>query len=380
MPEALFEPVVSSATARGYSVLACDLDAGPTLIVARRGRTVMVELDARDETAPCWNRTERFNVYARPLHDGDRRSLTDDERQLAEEIVELLRVGERTLPEFDRPVTTGKARVREVRAERVLMAEGDGQYYVNPYVGCMIGCAFCWAADRADFSRGLRGLPSLPWGRWVDVKIDAPEVLRRELRSHAPGPVRMSPVVTDPYQPLEKRYRITRGCLEALLPAGFSPVILTRAARVLDDLPLLKRFERAAVGLSIPTDDDRVRQRFEPGADPIEDRIETLVRLKEAGIHTFGVVQPVLPMNVDALVARVAPLVRAVRVDRMQAMERVAPLYHAAGAPEAAEAAWIEHTLAAVREGFRAHGVRLDELDDMSGLLASLDAPEDDDA
>ena len=92
----------------------------------------------------------------------------------------------------------------------------------------------------------------------MDVKVNAREILAREVREHPPGTVRMSPILTDPYQPIEKRYRITRQCVEVLIEAEFRPVILTRESRVLDDLDLLTR-GRSAVGFSIPTDDDGLR-------------------------------------------------------------------------------------------------------------------------
>jgi DNA repair photolyase len=259
--------------------------------------------------------------------------------------------------------------VREIAVERALMPEGPGHYYFNPYVGCMIGCAFCYVQERADFSRRLEALPRLEWGRYVDVKVNAAEVLRREVKQHPPGIVRMSPILTDPYQPIERRYRITRQALEVFLDAGFAPVILTRGARVVEDLELLRRFPAAAVGFSIPTDDDSVRVAFEPGADPVEERLEALAACHAAGLRTFAVIQPVLPMNVDRLVQRLAPIVRAVRVDCMQDVARHRHLYEAAGMLHALEPAFFEATSAALREGFARHRVTMDEMDDLGALM-----------
>jgi DNA repair photolyase len=271
----------------------------------------------------------------------------------------------------ERPAAARASAVREVSASRVLIAEGRGQYYLNPYAGCMIGCSYCYVGDRADFSRSLEGQPGYAWGRWVDVKVDAPAVLRREVRGLPPGPVRMSPILTDPYQPLERTYRITRQCLEVLLEAGFSPVILTRGARVVEDLDLLTRFPRAAVGLSIPTDDDAMRARFEPGADPIEARVEALARCHAAGLRTFVAVQPMLPMDPARLVDLTAPHAHVARSDRMYDLERAAHLYVAAEATEAMTDVFFARCDAALRRGFAARGVRLDALDDMDVLLGS---------
>jgi DNA repair photolyase len=233
----------------------------------------------------------------------------------------------------------------------------------------MIGCPFCYVAPRADLSRALDGQARRAWGRWVDVKVDAPEVLRREVRSLPPGPVRMSPILTDPYQPVERTYRVTRRCLEVLLEAGFSPVVLTRGARVVEDVELLARFPRAAVGLSIPTDDDAVRRRFEPGADPIDARLDALAQCRAAGLRTFIAVQPMLPMDPARLVDLSAPHAHVARVDRMYSLDRVRHLYDAAGCPEAMTDEFFARTGAALSEGYAARGVHVDALDDMDALL-----------
>ena len=353
-----------------WRLLSWDVDQGISLTLARGDRRLLVEIAARDTAESCLLRTARFNLVARRLFAGDAQ-LEPDERRAVEQLARLIRSREGLLPVIERPTTTRGSAVREIEVDRVLVAEGDGHYYVNPYVGCMIGCEFCWAATSAELSRALEGLPSLPWGRWVDVKVNAPEVLRRELAAQAPGIVRMSPVVTDPYQPLERKYRVTRGCVAAIVDAGFSPVILTRDARVLDDVDLFARCAGSAVGMSIPTDDDAVRAAFEPGASPIDERLDALERLHAAGVRTFAVVQPVLPMNAANLVARVAPFVRAVRVDRMHALSRARHLYARAGRLDAMGEGFAEALERALREGFAARGVRVDELDDLATALAS---------
>ena len=352
-----------------WRLLSWDVDQGLSLTLAQGERLLLVELSARDPDASCLLRTARFNLVARRLFAGDT-TLAPDERRAVEQLARLIRSREGLLPVIERPTTTRGSVVREIEVDRVLIAEGEGQYYVNPYVGCMIGCEFCWAAANADLSRELEGLPMLPWGRWVDVKVNAPEVLRRELATRAPGVVRMSPVVTDPYQPLERRYRVTRGCVEAVVDAGFTPVILTRDARVLDDVDLFARSAEGAVGLSIPTDDDAVREAFEPGASPIDERLDALERLHAAGVRTFAVVQPVLPMSAANLVARVAPFVRAVRIDRMHALPRARHLYERAGRLDAMGDGFAEGLERELRERFTARGVRVDELDDLATALS----------
>ncbi|MBI5622541.1 MAG: radical SAM protein [Elusimicrobia bacterium] len=365
----LFSPLTEkSLLPAGWRLLGWDGEQGLQATLRRGREVVLVEFGPRDETRDCYARTRRFNVCARRsfASSGD---LSPGGRRAADAVVAAVRSRERALPDVERSRTGRACIVREVAVARLLMPEGSGHYYINPYVGCTIGCAFCYVAPLADLSRGLEGLPALPWGRYVDVKVNAAEVLEREVRVHPPGIVRLSPILTDPYQPLERRCRVTRRCLEVLLGAGFSPVILTRAGRVVEDLDLLRRFRAAAVGLSVPTDDDRVRQRFEPGADPIPERLEALKRCRDAGVRTFAVVQPMLPMDPERLAGRLAPLVDCVRVDRMHDLPRLRGLYEAAGMPEAAEEPFFARTEAALRKAFAKRRVRFDEMDDLSGIL-----------
>ncbi|MCC6645968.1 MAG: radical SAM protein [Polyangiaceae bacterium] len=356
-----------------WRLLSWDVDQGITLTLSRGERLLFVELSPRDDAGPAFARTRRFNLTARPAFTGGA-PLSPEERAVVTQLAQLVAAREGALPVVARPAATRQSLVREIEVDRVLVAEGAGHYYINPYVGCMIGCEFCWAATNADLSRALEGLPELAWGRWVDVKVNAPEVLRRELAAHEPGVVRMSPVVTDPYQPLERKYRVTRGCVRELGDAGFSPAILTREARVLEDAPLLARCPGAAVGLSIPTDDDAVREAFEPAASPIEERLGALRGLAAAGLRTFVIVQPVLPMNPARLVEQIAPYVRAVRIDRMHARARSRHLYERAGRLDAMSDEFAAATEAALRDGFRAKGVAVDELDDLAAALAAGDA------
>lgn len=352
----------------GWRLVGWDGEQGVQLTLGKDGVYLLVELEARNDTRDCHARTERFNICVRRQFEAGR-DLTLEHLRVIDQLVRVIREREGALPDVERMTATRRAEVREIEVDRVLVEEGAGHYYINPYSGCMIGCDFCYVSDRADFSRRLVGLPRMDWGRYVDVKVNAAEILRREVKDKAPGIVRLSPILTDPYQPLERQYRVTRACLEVLLDAGFTPVILTRAARVMEDLELLSRFPVASVGLSIPTDDDAMRRVFESGADPVEDRLQALEACHRAGLVTFGVVQPMLPMNVENLVSRMAPFVKAVRVDRMHEMEKMRPVYESAGILYAAEDAFFERTGRALKEGFAAHGVIVDDLDDLSASL-----------
>jgi DNA repair photolyase len=364
----LLQPLLGPRPRSEWKLVSWDAEQGICLTFQRADSHILIEMEERNDESDCYARTKKFNVCARRQFEVQK-EMTADDRHMVDAVVELVDQREERLDVFERPTASRKRAVREILVDRVLIPEGRGQYYINPYVGCMIGCPFCYVIDRADLSRKLEGLPYLPWGHYVDVKLNAPEVLKREVTEYPPGVVRLSPILTDPYQSIESSYRITRKCLEVLLEAGFSPVVLTRAARIIEDLDLLKRFSKALVGFSIPTNDDKYRQIFEPGADPIDDRIQALEACCSAGLNTVAFIQPMLPMNVEVLVQRVAPLVRAVRIDRMYCMNRVRNLYEEHDLAEAATDAFFEETSKRLRKSFEAHGVNIDDMDELYSLL-----------
>jgi DNA repair photolyase len=128
--------------------------------------------------------------------------------------------------------------------------------------------------------------------------------LRRELREAEKAPVFLSSA-SDPYQPVEARYRLTRRCLEELRASGFPVVVLTRSPLVLRDLEILASMDWVRVGCSISTVSGRF---YEPGVPPLERRVETLRALADAGIRTFVSLAPVVPgivtVEVEGLLSR----------------------------------------------------------------------------
>ncbi len=167
-------------------------------------------------------------------------------------------------------------------------------YAINPYVGCMHGCRYCYARFMAKFHN--RG-PS-EWGSFVYVKINAPRVLMKDLRSAKRGIVLLSSV-TDPYQPIEEKYGITRTILEILARKNFPVSILTKSSLVVRDVDVLKRFNEVEVGFTIVTLDERVRMVFEPGAAPVSKRLDALKTLSDENIPTYVFFGPVLPFLSD---------------------------------------------------------------------------------
>ena len=180
---------------------------------------------------------------------------------------------------------------REIFAKTVLTRTGipGYDYCINPYVGCAHGCKYCYAS----FMKRFTGHPE-PWGEFVDVKVNAPQVLKRQLKRAARGSVLVG-TVTDPYQPAEKAHAITRGCLEALLERQFPTHLLTRSPLCLRDMDLFKQFEEIEVGLSITTDSEETKRLFEARSPSIQSRIDALAALHAAGIRNYAFIGPLLP-------------------------------------------------------------------------------------
>jgi DNA repair photolyase len=231
-----------------------------------------------------------------------------------------------------------QAVVREVEAKGILTKTGipGASWCVNPYTGCAHACRYCYATFMNRYSGHTE-----PWGTWVDVKKNAPEILDRQLARAAKGRVILSSV-TDCYQGLEARHRITRRCLEALLRHGFPVNLLTKSPLVLRDLDLLREFPDIKVGLTVTTDDDQIRKAFEPGAPPITERLRALAALKDAGIPAYAFVGPLLPCDPEALGRLLAPLVTEVLVDRMNYASKTTGLYRKLGLSR-----WLEPEVSA---------------------------------
>ena len=195
-----------------------------------------------------------------------------------------------------------------------------------------------------------------PWGRFVDARVNAPEILEGQLRRAAPGPVMLSSV-TDPYQPAEARYRLTRRCLGALLRRGFPVDVLTKSPLVLRDLDLLGGARGVSVGLTVTTDDERMREVFEPGAPPIASRVEALRELRRRGVETYAFVGPILPMNPDRVVEQLGDHVGEVYVDRMNYAPRTMGLYRRLGLERWLEPGFAEEVRDRLVRGFGAERV-----------------------
>ncbi len=192
------------------------------------------------------------------------------------------------------------------------------EYALNPYRGCSHACVYCYAPSVIHWDKGK-------WGEFVEVKTNLPRILSKELRNKKKGVVGIG-TVTDPYQPAEKKYELTRRCLELLLMHDFPVCIQTKSSLVLRDIDLLKEFSSIEVGITLTSLDDNVRKRMEPGASGIEERLRALKDLREIGIDTFVFLGPVMPYitDVEAIIdAVVAVRPGYVLIDRLRLKEGV---------------------------------------------------------
>jgi len=187
--------------------------------------------------------------------------------------------------------------IYELEAKSILSKSQVYDYALNPYVGCQHRCVYCYAKFMKRFT-GHRER----WGEFVDVKINAPELLSREVKKKRAGRVWISGVC-DPYQPLEKEHRITERCLNILTENGWPLTVQTKSALVLRDIETLRKADHAEVGITITTADDKISAIFEPGASSSGERIETLAHLHSKGIRTFAMVAPILPGAEDLVIA-----------------------------------------------------------------------------
>lgn len=184
------------------------------------------------------------------------------------------------------------------------------KYVINPYVGCPHKCLYCYAQFMRKFSAHRE-----PWGDFLDVKLCNKPLSPRQLFHQ---PVFLSSV-TDPYNPFEHKYRVTRRLLEQLVSCKAQVSILTKSALVIRDIDLLKQLPTCEVAFSFSTVDEQVRKQLEPGTSRTAEKIDALKTIHQAGIFTAVMAAPLLPGISDwkAIVQATAPYVDEFRFDSL---------------------------------------------------------------
>lgn len=197
--------------------------------------------------------------------------------------------------------------IRETPCKTVLGKSGITDYSLNCYGGCAHACAYCYARFMQRFHPHAE-----PWGGYIDVKVNAVEVLERQIRRTPPGEVFVSSAC-DGWQPLEGTRRLTRECCRLLVQNGFQVNALTKSALILRDLDIFAG-SSARIGVTVTMLDPRLASLWEPHASPVEDRLRVLQEAHDAGLQTSVMFGPLLPFlsddydSIHALLERAAAL------------------------------------------------------------------------
>jgi DNA repair photolyase len=230
---------------------------------------------------------------------------------------------------------------------RTILSKNDSPdvpftYSVNPYRGCEHGCIYCYARPTHEYL-GLSA--GLDFETKILVKENAPELLRRELgrKGWEPQIVALSGV-TDPYQPVERRLELTRGCLEVLLEYRNPVGLITKNRLVTRDLDLLAELadhRAVAVTLSITTLDSELARRMEPRTSHPRDRLKALTALREAGVPCGVNIAPVIPGLNDHEIPAILDAAAAAGADHAGYL-----LLRLPGAVAELFEGWLEHNFA----------------------------------
>jgi DNA repair photolyase len=219
----------------------------------------------------------------------------------------------------------GSIVVRDTTCKTILNPSAISDYTLNCYTGCGHGCVYCYAR----FMERFHPHPE-PWGRFVDVKVNAVEALKRQLRRAEPGSVFVSSAC-DGWQPIETERRLTRRCCELLLEYGFQVNVLTKSSLVVRDLDVFEG-RTARIGVTLTTLDERLAGLWERRSSSVADRLRVIEEAHRAGVQTAVMFGPLLPFlsddqkSVDALFERGADLcVDVIWVDALNPRPRVWP-------------------------------------------------------
>ncbi len=185
--------------------------------------------------------------------------------------------------------------VSEIECKSILNKSALSDYALNCYVGCQHGCVYCYARFMTKFKKHADS-----WGKFVDVKINAHDVLKKQLRNAKRGTVFISSVC-DGWQPVEAKYELTKKCSKLLLDNGFSINILTKSHLVKRDLQIIAvHGDSVNFGVTVTTMNEDLRKIIEPVASSSEDRLKLLDDARKKGINTYAFLGPFMPYITDS--------------------------------------------------------------------------------
>ncbi|MCK5510731.1 radical SAM protein [Candidatus Parcubacteria bacterium] len=187
-------------------------------------------------------------------------------------------------------------KITEIQCKSILTKSNlpEADYCINPYVGCLHGCAYCYASFMKRFTGHTE-----EWGTFLDVKINAPVILEKQLTPKKKRGTILIGSVTDAYQPIERKYEITRNILKILAKHEFPVSILTKSALVKRDIDIIKKIKSCEVGMTITSLNKSISRIFEPTASSPQERLDTLSFFKNNGIRTYAFIGPILPEIID---------------------------------------------------------------------------------
>lgn len=186
-------------------------------------------------------------------------------------------------------------KIREIKAKSIITKSGlpDSDFVINPYVGCAHGCIYCYARFMKRFTNHKE-----PWGKFLDVKINASDLIPEETNLYKNKSITISSV-TDPYQPEEGRYELMSKILAKLIPLQPKLCVMTKSYLIIRDIELLKQFKDCVAGVSLSLLEDKIRKEVEPFSSSVKLRISAVKVLKESGIRTFIFISPMFPELTD---------------------------------------------------------------------------------
>jgi len=183
-------------------------------------------------------------------------------------------------------------KINRVKAKSIIVKTNlpEGDFVINPYTGCSHGCKYCYARFMKRFTNHNE-----PWGEFVDVKINAPNLIPEKTDKYKNRSITIGSV-TDPYQPAEKEFQITRKILKKLIPLKPKFVdILTKSDLIVRDIDLIKQFDNCLVAISLSMFDESLRRQLEPSAPAIKKRLVALKTLHQNNIPTALFISPIFP-------------------------------------------------------------------------------------
>ncbi len=183
-------------------------------------------------------------------------------------------------------------KIVEIKAKSIFTRSKlpGAEWVLNPYVGCGHNCLYCYA----KFINRWRPTSYGKWGSWVEVKINAPELVKDK---YIKGLVFMSSIC-DAYQPLEKKLKLTRRILDNM-DKNIELSILTKSDLVLRDTDVLKQFKSVEIGFTVNSFAGKDKKLFEPDSPDNSKRISALKTLKQKGFKTYAFVSPIIPDLID---------------------------------------------------------------------------------